>query len=167
MTKDLEEFVEQHLHAAEKDTALLPLDATHVAVSTGVASEKITAMFSDEQWFGIADLTCKDYNMATTVVVNGLTLPKHVCVAKEATANVVLAVSHMAIPKMMQGAKEIWKQYDKVDVKLIVFTPNEMKLWEGAQLLWEKLGITIVAISLVSQPMGFCGGMPWWRAHRM
>ena len=103
------------MHAVAKDTTLLPLEATQLAVSAGLASENVTAMFSDQEWFKLEDLVFKDFNIASVFAGQSLELPKHIWVAKEAKATMVLAVSHTAILEMMQAEKEICKQYSVVD----------------------------------------------------
>ena len=128
MTPALKEFAARHVHADMDDTTLLATEATQLAVAAGIAWEKITAMFSDKKWFKSEDLPCKNYNLALVFGTEELNLLKHIGVADETTATMVLAVAHTTIPEMLEAAKEICKQYTMVDLKMIVFTPNEMKL---------------------------------------
>ena len=90
MAKDLQYFADQHVHATTKEAILLPCRPRN---------------FSNQKWFQVADLACKDFNMASVFAVQDLELPQHVWVADEATVSFVLAVSHTAMPEMLQAAK--------------------------------------------------------------
>ena len=59
---------------------------------------------------------------------------------------------------MLVAAKKVCDQYKQVDQKMLVLTPNEMRLWEGADKLREKLGIQLSLIALAGRLLGMCGG---------
>ena len=154
MAKAREEFEKAHVRPAQEETVLLSLEATQLAVSTGAALDRVSMLILDQKWFKTEDLSCKDYSLGSVFATKDLALPEHIWVAEGTTAYVVLAVSHTAIPEMLQAAKEVCKQYTRVDLKLVVLTPNEMRLWEGA----EKLGITTSSISVTNRQLGLVGG---------
>ena len=115
-------------------------------------------VFSNQKWFKTADLARKDYHLGAAFATKDLKLPENIWVADEAATYVVLAVSQTAIQERLRAAKEGCSQYAKVDLKMVIFTPNEMKLWEGAKLLQEKLGMALTLISLASRQLSLCGG---------
>ena len=49
MAKDLLEYADHYTHASMDDTVLLPTQATQLAHSTGLVSEKVTATFWDQK----------------------------------------------------------------------------------------------------------------------
>ena len=121
-------------------------------------------VFSDQKCFKTSDVACKDFHLGSILETKDPKLPKHIWVAKGSTAYVVLAVALTAIREILQVAKEVCVQYPRADLKMVIFTPNEMKLWEGAELQ-EKLGLTLTSILLASRQLSLCGEatcMPGW-----
>ena len=85
-------------------------------------------------------------------------LPKYVWGAKGGPTSSIFAVAQSAVQGMLVASKKVCDQYKEVDLKMPVFTTNEMRLWEGADKLREKLGIQLKLIALVGRQIGMCGG---------
>ena len=158
MTEEIKSFNDKHSFKEAANTVLLPTEATQLAIATGVAAEKHTAIFADQKWFNSTDLTCKYLDIASVFASDDVELPKYLWAAEARPTSFVFAVAQTAIQEMLAGVKKVCQQYKQVDLKMMIFTPNEMRLWEGVDRLREKLNMQLSHVSLAGRQLGMCGG---------
>ena len=149
------EFKKAHEWAEEG--ALMAYESTQVAITSLVASEHTTAIFSDHKYFENKDVSAAQYKLDTVLNLKDPILPKIIW-CKDATFNLVIAVRSSALLEGIALFKQVVAQYTDVSLKMIVFTGRELRLAEGTDLLREKLPFNPESISLLNRPISEKGG---------
>ena len=154
-TKRMQEYLDTHKFSGDA-TIFMTNEAVQLAIASGTAQESTSVVLSDRQYFRDQDLTSPYLNLALVLNTKETQL-KQVIWPGEGPLCATIAVSSTAIREGVETFNLLKAQYPIVDLRMIIFTPHEKKLHEGADFLADTLNFGIDAVSLLNRSLSLQG----------
>ena len=151
------DFLHKHRIPEEESVVLVATDPTQLAIVCGAASPELSAVLCDRKYFAPKDISVP-YMSLPTILDEKEKEMKQVIWPSPQGASFLLAVSYTALDETREMTKKLLAHYAQVNMKIVIFTPNESRLFEGADALQGRLPFAMDSIEKVPRPMGVVGG---------
>ena len=157
-TQKMEEFTKRFGFPKEGECILMSTEATQLAMVTGAAwCDTHMVLLADRPYFRPQDIPSPYMNPASLSEEKELNLKQDIWQAGD-SIKIVAVVMYTALQEGMEVVSKAAAQYKNTDFKLVVLTPVQSKLHEGAQMLADRVRCKADSVSLVNRPLSVSGG---------